>query len=79
MTMEAFQTNATRSTHMRVREASAMFSTSGNIVTVPRSQLYFWTEAWQAYERAADDDIANGRTVRFEDPVEAMRWLLDDD
>jgi antitoxin PrlF len=29
---------------------------------VPKSQVWFWTPEWQAGEREASEDIANGRT-----------------
>ncbi len=29
--------------------------------SIPKSQRYFWTPAWQAMEREADDDLAAGR------------------
>jgi hypothetical protein len=32
-------------------------------VTVPADQAWFWTERWQALEREADADIAEGRTT----------------
>jgi bifunctional DNA-binding transcriptional regulator/antitoxin component of YhaV-PrlF toxin-antitoxin module len=33
---------------------------------VDADQRWFWTERWQAMEREADADIANGRVVRTE-------------
>ena len=47
--------------------------------SIPRSQAYFWTAAWQAEERRADEEIRAGRTMRFSDPNAAVRWLLEDD
>lgn len=43
----------------------------GAIVLEPKtvidaSQAWFWTEAWQAGEREASADIAEGRTRRFD-------------
>lgn len=32
------------------------------VVAVPADQAWFWTERWQAMEREADADVANGRT-----------------
>ena len=32
---------------------------------IDKSQAYFWTEAWQAGEREAQDDLAAGRVARF--------------
>lgn len=35
-------------------------------VPIPADQQWFWTERWQAMERAADADIAAGRVETFE-------------
>jgi len=43
---------------------------------VPGSQSYFWTSKWQEGERAADRDIAAGEVLSFDDPTDAIRWLL---
>ncbi len=32
---------------------------------IDKSQAYFWTEAWQAGEREAQDDLEAGRVARF--------------
>jgi AbrB family looped-hinge helix DNA binding protein len=34
---------------------------------VPRDQGWYWTHRWQAGERAADEDLANGRRGRVFD------------
>ncbi len=39
------------------------------------SQAYFWSEAWQAAERQASDDIVQGRTTRFPDAQSAIAHL----
>lgn len=44
--------------------------------SVPESQLYFWSAAWQAGERESLDDIARGDVMEFDDPAEATQWLL---
>ena len=31
------------------------------VVTIPKSQLFFWTERWQKGEKEADEDIKAGR------------------
>ncbi|WP_322777807.1 hypothetical protein [Frankia sp. Cas4] len=31
----------------------------------PPDQAWFWTSAWQAGERKADEDIVTGRTTAF--------------
>ena len=38
---------------------------------IPKDQLWFWTPQWQAKEREADEDIAEGRVKNF-DSVEAL-------
>ena len=42
---------------------------------IDKSQAYFWTEKWQAAEREADDDIANGRVHDFETVEELIADL----
>jgi len=32
---------------------------------IDKSQAYFWTEAWQAGEREAQEDLEAGRVARF--------------
>lgn len=36
-------------------------------VAVPAHQAWFWTEPWQARERAADEDVAAGRVTSYDD------------
>jgi len=43
---------------------------------VDKSQAYFWTEAWQAEEQEADEDIRAGR-VRMFDNVDELLADLD--
>jgi antitoxin MazE len=38
---------------------------------IPKDQLWFWTPEWQAKEREADEDIAQGRLKDFHS-VEAL-------
>lgn len=33
---------------------------------IDATQAWFWTPAWQAHEREADEDLAAGRLERFE-------------
>ena len=42
---------------------------------IDKSQAYYWTAAWQAGEKEADDDIAAGRMHVFEDVDEAISAL----
>ena len=48
-------------------------------VSVPRAQLYFWSRLWQEGEERALRDLAEGRSRRFDNPTEAIRWLLSDE
>jgi hypothetical protein len=38
-------------------------------------QAWFWTREWQAREREADNDLAAGRTTRFESDDEFLAAL----
>lgn len=38
-------------------------------------QSWYWTDEWQAMERAAREDIAAGRTRLFESGDELIKWL----
>src|SRR5436190_22057409 len=42
---------------------------------IDATQAWFWTPAWQAKEREADQDLAAGRLDRFESDEELMRTL----
>jgi hypothetical protein len=46
---------------------------------VPRNQAYFWTAEWQAGEREALAELANGEGRRFDSGAAAAAWLLSDD
>ena len=48
---------------VRVTEDSIILTPK---VLVDKSQAYFWTPEWQAAEREASGDIAEGRTEEFE-------------
>lgn len=37
------------------------------MLPIPADQRWFWTERWQAMEREADEDIAAGRVLSFDD------------
>jgi len=46
--------------------------------TVDAAQAWFWSERWQAMERAADADIAAGRVTQFDSAqalIEALSKL----
>ena len=40
-----------------------------------KDQSYYWSEEWQAAERAADADIAAGRIKTFDDVDELIKEL----
>jgi antitoxin PrlF len=42
---------------------------------IDASQAYFWSESWQAGERQASADIAEGRTRQFADAQTAIAYL----
>ena len=45
------------------------------MLPVPADQRWFWTERWQAMEREADEDIAAGRVLRFDNVDEFIDHL----
>lgn len=52
----------------------------GQIVMRPKKlidadQAWFWTEEWQRGEREASDDIATGRSRRFDSAAEFLDTL----
>lgn len=65
--------------HVEAGAVLECYVEDGRIVMTPKvlvdaDQAWFWTERWQAMEREADADFADGRSASF-DTVEA---LLDD-
>ena len=46
-------------------------------VSVPASQAWFWTDAWQARERQADEDLAAGRVTSYDDGESFLASLSD--
>lgn len=44
-------------------------------VAIPKDQLWFWTDEWQAGEREADEDIRAGRTTGPLDIGDALHFL----
>ena len=55
---------------------SAAGHSQGIPLVIPRSQLYYWSHAWQAGEAAALADLAGGRSRVFHDPRELAKYLL---
>lgn len=46
-------------------------------VAVSADQRWFWTERWQAMERQADADVAEGRVTRFDNADDFLADLDD--
>jgi len=44
--------------------------------SIPASQMYYWTRAWQEGERRALEELERGEGRHFDDPRDAIRWLL---
>jgi len=47
--------------------------------SIPESQLYYWTGAWQRGESEAVRQLEAGQVMRFKDAKSAIRWLLTPD
>lgn len=45
------------------------------MLPIPADQRWFWTEKWQAMEREADEDIAAGRWLEFDDAESFLAHL----
>ena len=66
--------------HVGAGDFVRLEETKGGVLMKPAklidpSQAYFWTKAWQAGERAAQEDIQKGRVKRFASVKELMRDL----
>lgn len=46
------------------------------VLVVPESQRYYWSKAWQLGEAATLAELGTGNAFCFEDPMEAIQWLL---
>jgi AbrB family looped-hinge helix DNA binding protein len=42
---------------------------------IDKSQVWFWSEQWQAAEREAEEDVAGGRVREFATAKEAIAFL----
>lgn len=49
------------------------------VVTVDRSQAYFWTSRWQQGENEADEDIRAGRIATFDKVEDLVHDLNSED
>ena len=67
------------SVELHVFESASAGPSSDVPLFVPRAQIYYWTEEWQAGEAEALRDLAEGNVRRFASGAEASRWLLADD
>lgn len=60
--------------------AASNFRTGAGVrsmpVSIPADQAYYWSYRWQESERKAREDLANGRSRIFTDPMDAVRHLL---
>ena len=62
----AFVTTANaNATSVRISGATP-YASVPRYVDIDSEQAWFWTPAWQAAERQADDDFANGRYEDFD-------------
>ena len=41
-----------------------------------QAQAYYWTSVWQAGEQETLAELEAGRGITFDDPKEAIRWLV---
>ena len=63
--------------HVAVGDFVRLEETKEGVILKPAklvdpSQAYFWTRAWQAGEREAEEDIRKGRIKRFKSVKEQM-------
>ena len=45
---------------------------------IPEDEAYFWTEAWQALERQADEDFRNGDSIKGDSWANVLRQMSDE-
>jgi hypothetical protein len=45
---------------------------------IPEDQVYFWSSRWQADEAETLASLRAGRGKTFSDPLDAVRYLLND-
>jgi hypothetical protein len=46
---------------------------------IPAEQAYYWSYVWQASEARARADLREGRARSFDNPTDAVRYLLGSD
>lgn len=49
------------------------------MISIPRSQTWFWMDVWQEGEREAEEDIKSGRVHRFDSADDLIAWMDPDD
>lgn len=49
---------------------------AGMPLMIPADQAYYWSHVWQAAEGRAKADLEAGRMREFEDPNDAIHYLL---
>ncbi|HVY96730.1 MAG TPA: hypothetical protein VHA54_07200 [Solirubrobacterales bacterium] len=45
---------------------------------IPASQAYYWSAAWQEGEAESRANLMAGNSRTFDNPLDAIRYLLDD-
>ena len=76
-TLQLGREATTAPTRAQIRPLGAGASNSrGFVFEVPADQLYYWTQAWQDDERAAVAELDRGQGRIFDDPTDAIRWLM---
>ena len=63
--------------HVGEDDEVAFVDSGHGIVVVPVGQTWYWTREWQEAERAADADLAAGRTRVFGSGEEFLAALED--
>lgn len=59
----------------RAVDGAAIFLEEISVGRIDPEQAGFWTREWQAKEREADDDLAAGRTTRYESDEDFLTAL----
>ena len=57
------------------KELEAVKKEIKKAVKVPKSQVWFWSKAWQEKEKAADRDLKQGKTKTFSSVKELLKDL----
>lgn len=76
-----FRARSTRVASLRAsRVATNSKSTRGRRVPlfIPAEQAYYWSSAWQEGEAETKANLKAGNARTFDDPLDAIRHLLDD-